>query len=92
MGSFALPLTGRVIAADELLAPAQLKQKQDLADAALSAAKKAGATYADARIGRYLNQFVVTREMKVQNIVEHGVRRRWCPGYCQRNLGLCCNQ
>ncbi|MEM7281808.1 MAG: TldD/PmbA family protein [Pseudomonadota bacterium] len=69
VGAFALPLSGRVIAADELLAPSELKQRQVLAEAALAAAKKAGASYADARIGRYLNQFVVTREMKVQNIV-----------------------
>jgi TldD protein len=36
---------------------------------ALNAAKSSGASYADIRIGRYLNQFVVTREDKVQNIV-----------------------
>ena len=69
VGAMMLPITGRVIAAQELLSPADLKLKRLLADAALTAAKKAGATYADARIGRYLNQFVVTREMKVQNIV-----------------------
>ena len=40
-----------------------------MADAALNAAKSKGATYADVRIGRYLNQFVITRENKVQNIV-----------------------
>ncbi|KAA9331395.1 TldD/PmbA family protein [Hymenobacter busanensis] len=39
-----------------------------LADAALNAAKSAGATYADVRIGRYLNQSVFTREKQVQNI------------------------
>lgn len=43
--------------------------KKRLADAALNAAKAKGATYTDVRIGRYLNQFVVTREDKVQNIV-----------------------
>src|SRR5215217_8683452 len=43
--------------------------KKRLADAALNAAKSKGASYADVRIGRYLNQFVVTREDKVQNIV-----------------------
>jgi TldD protein len=43
--------------------------KKRLADAALNAAKSKGATYTDIRIGRYLNQFVVTREDKVQNIV-----------------------
>ncbi len=42
---------------------------KSLADVALSSAKSAGATYADVRIGRYLNQYVFTREDKVQNIV-----------------------
>src|ERR1043165_4099013 len=40
-----------------------------MADIALNVAKSKGATYTDVRIGRYLNQFVVTREDKVQNIV-----------------------
>jgi TldD protein len=44
-------------------------QKKQFADIALNAAKARGATYADVRIGRYLNQFVVTREKRVQNIV-----------------------
>ncbi|MEL6868542.1 MAG: TldD/PmbA family protein [Pseudomonadota bacterium] len=68
-GSIALPISGRAIAAEELLMPANGTQQQVLADAALGAAKKAGATYADVRVGRYLNQFVVTRERKVQDIV-----------------------
>ena len=42
---------------------------RDLADAALSAAKAAGASYADIRINRYLNQFIFTRDRRVQNIV-----------------------
>src|SRR6476620_8399110 len=45
------------------------KQKKALADVALNTAKSLGATYADVRIGRYLNQFVTTREKKVQNII-----------------------
>ena len=44
------------------------KQKKVLADVALNTAKSLGATYADVRIGRYLNQFVATREKKVQGI------------------------
>ena len=32
-------------------------------------AKSKGATYADVRIGRYLNQFILTRENKVQAII-----------------------
>ncbi|HEX8425756.1 TldD/PmbA family protein [Hymenobacter sp.] len=43
--------------------------KKKLADAAMNAAKAAGATYCDVRIGRYLNQGVFTREKQVQNIV-----------------------
>ena len=42
--------------------------KKRLADAGLNAAKTAGATYADVRIGRYLNQSIFTREKQVQNI------------------------
>jgi len=36
--------------------------------AALNAARGRGATYADIRIGRYLNQFISCRDTKVQNI------------------------
>jgi TldD protein len=43
-------------------------QKKQLADIALNAARAKGASYADIRIGRYLNQFVVTREKRIQNI------------------------
>ncbi len=54
----------------QLLEPAMdVKQKKQLADVALNTAKSMGATYADVRIGRYLNQFVTTREKKVQNIL-----------------------
>lgn len=40
-----------------------------MADVALNAARSKGATYTDVRIGRYLNQFIITREDKVQTIV-----------------------
>ncbi|MBS1490606.1 MAG: TldD/PmbA family protein [Bacteroidetes bacterium] len=46
-----------------------VQQKKQLADIALNTAKTMGATYTDVRIGRYLNQFVTTREKKAQNIV-----------------------
>jgi TldD protein len=56
--------------------PAQLLEpgadtilKKRLADAALNAAKSAGASYADVRIGRSLNQYVFAREKQIQNIV-----------------------
>ena len=45
-----------------------VKVKKQLADAALNAAKAKGASYADVRIGRYLRQFVITRENKVLNV------------------------
>src|SRR5580692_5252901 len=44
--------------------------KKQLADIALNAARAKGATYTDVRIGRYLNQFIVTREDKVENVVD----------------------
>ncbi len=37
---------------------------------ALNAAKLGGASYADARIGRYLQNFVVTREQQIINVVD----------------------
>ena len=42
---------------------------RNLADAGLSAAKTSGASYADIRINRYRNQFIFTRDRRVQNIV-----------------------
>src|SRR5687767_9242437 len=60
---------GRAIAAEELLTTLDVARKKQLADAALQAATAAGATYSDVRIGRYLRQFVITREDKVQNVV-----------------------
>src|SRR4051812_28179818 len=42
--------------------------KKSFADIALNAAKSKGASYADVRIGRYLNQYVLTRENHVQNV------------------------
>jgi len=63
-------LMGSNIPAEALLNPGlDVAAKKVLANVALNTAKSAGATYADARIGRYLNQFVFTREDKVQNVV-----------------------
>lgn len=65
-----IPVMGRSVAPEALLdGGVDVAVKKRLADAALNAAKSKGATYTDVRIGRYLNQFVVTREDKVQNIV-----------------------
>src|SRR4051812_33636314 len=41
---------------------------KDLADVALNVARQRGASYADMRIVRTLNQFVNTREKIVQNV------------------------
>ncbi len=63
-------LMGNTIPVEALLEPGMdVLIKKTLADVALNTAKSAGASYADARIGRYLNQFVFTREDKVQNVV-----------------------
>ncbi len=63
------PFLGRAIAAEALLDAMDVAAKKRLADAALGAAGDAGASYCDVRIGRYLQQFVITREDKVQNVV-----------------------
>jgi len=60
---------GRAIAAEQLLGVIDPALKKRLADDAMTAARSAGASYCDVRIGRYLRQFVVTREDKVQNVV-----------------------
>jgi TldD protein len=52
-----------------LFGTAPVAELKDLADAALAAAKQAGAGYADIRINRYRNQFLFTRDRRVQNIV-----------------------
>nr|WP_020600022.1 TldD/PmbA family protein [Spirosoma panaciterrae] len=65
-----MPALARTVTAEELLEPGlDLPIKKRLADAALNAATAKGATYADVRIGRYLNQYVMTRENRVQNII-----------------------
>ncbi|MCI0751890.1 MAG: TldD/PmbA family protein [Flammeovirgaceae bacterium] len=71
IGGMMLPmdLLGNPVPLEALLAsPIDTLQKKQLADAALNTAKSKGATYADVRIGRYLNQFINTRENKVQNL------------------------
>lgn len=64
-----IPLMGNTIDPSRALETVDVALKKQLADVALNAARAKGATYTDVRIGRYLNQFVVTREDKVQNIV-----------------------
>ncbi len=69
MGTLMVPVLGspRLLGAQT---PVPEGGRRALADAALNAATGRGASYADVRIGRYLRQFVITREDKVQNIVD----------------------
>jgi TldD protein len=72
IGGALLPfhVAGRPVAVEALLeASLDVAQKKKLSDVALNTARANGATYTDVRIGRYLNQFLNTREKQVQNIV-----------------------
>ncbi|RYY30081.1 MAG: TldD/PmbA family protein [Chitinophagaceae bacterium] len=63
-----VPVLGNLISPEEALNPMDRVFKKQLADVALNTAKSLGASYADVRIGRYLNQSLATREKRVQNI------------------------
>lgn len=63
-----IPVFGKPVSVEQALTPVDTALKKKLADIALNAAVSKGAKYADVRIGRYLNQFLTTRENKVQNI------------------------
>lgn len=65
----AIPVWGHDAPLDAALDRIDPALKKRMSDVALNAARSRGASYTDVRIGRYLNQFVVTREDKVQNIV-----------------------
>jgi TldD protein len=69
VGTMVVPVLGFPRALFGATTPIPTADKKALADVALNAARAKGATYADVRIGRYLNQFVITREDKVQNVV-----------------------
>ncbi len=69
LGLLLLPAFGRVIAAQELSSGIDAALKKRLADTALDTARSGGASYCDVRIGRYLRQFITTREDKVENVV-----------------------
>ncbi len=65
-----VPVLGHAVPLQQMLEPrADAAMKKKLADVALNVAKSKGATYTDVRIGRYLQQFLFTRETRVQNIV-----------------------
>jgi TldD protein len=57
-------------AAQTLPAPTADSAVIDLANEALTAARGAGASYADVRIGRYRRQFVATRERQVTGVAD----------------------
>ena len=67
-GVMLVPVHGSAIAAEELLEPLAIGIKKTLADAAMDAAKKAGASYCDVRVGRYLNQYITTRDLNVEGV------------------------
>ena len=69
LSGFMIPGFGNAVAAEALLTKMDPARKKVLADIALNAATGAGASYCDVRIGRYMRQFVITREDKVQNVV-----------------------
>jgi TldD protein len=63
-----LSALGKPLYQEQMLEQVDVRIKKELADAALNAAKAKGASYADVRIGRYLNQAVITRETRVLNV------------------------
>jgi TldD protein len=65
-----IPVFGSPVHPDKPLETVDVALKKQLADVALNAARSKGASYADVRIGRYRNQFIVTREDKVLNTVD----------------------
>jgi TldD protein len=66
-----IPVIGSPVRSDlPLPGPGDTALKKNLADIALNAARSKGATYTDVRIGRYRNQFLITRENKVLNTVD----------------------
>jgi TldD protein len=69
LGGLMIPGFGNAVAAEALLTKMDVAHKKALANIALNAATSAGASYCDVRIGRYMRQFVITREAKVQNVV-----------------------
>jgi TldD protein len=65
-----VPVFGNPVQPARLLEPwMDVVAKKRLADIALNAARGKGASYTDVRIGRYLQQYLFTREKQVQNIV-----------------------
>ena len=68
MGTLVVPVLGLPVPLSGATTPIPTADRKALAATALDAARSRGASYADVRIGRYLNQFVVTREDKVDSL------------------------
>ncbi|MBV9987562.1 MAG: hypothetical protein JO301_07780, partial [Chitinophagaceae bacterium] len=68
LSAAALPAFARNISIEEALSPVDTALKKQMADTALNAARSRGASYADVRIGRYINQFINTRERRVDAV------------------------
>ena len=67
MGTLVVPVLGHPVPLSGATTAIPTADRKALASTALDAARSRGASYADVRIGRYLNQFVVTREDKVES-------------------------
>ena len=88
-GALALPPGTRLVPFwNGAITPIPSADKRQLADAALGAARSAGASYADVRIGRYLNQFVDHPRGQGPEPHQHRVVRRRHPGHRRRHLGV----
>ena len=80
-----IPVLGSPVPPGKPLETVDTALKKQLADIALNAARSKGASYTDVRIGRYRNQFIITREDKVLNTVDtesYGIGIRVIAGGC----------
>lgn len=65
---YGFPISGRTVSFEPSGTWIEITKKKELADIVLQEATAKGATYADVRIGRYLNQAIFTREKQVRNM------------------------
>ncbi|GEO08349.1 TldD/PmbA family protein [Segetibacter aerophilus] len=63
-----IPVFGNIVSPEQFLEPVDTRLKKQIADMVLTAAKSRGASYADVRIGRYMRQYIITREKNVESI------------------------
>src|SRR6187397_2024698 len=70
MGTLVVPVLGHPVPLSGATTAVPTADRKALAAVALDAARSRGASYADVRIGRYRNQFVVTREDKVESLTD----------------------